>query len=549
MIDLRRFRPFLLCFAGFAFIAILLGYHSFFNLKSTAYPWWYEQGNDGDGINVTQSLALLNNADLLCVTQPAGTLYGIHGSFYRALCVAHQPYCALMHLDNVSQLPDAFALLDLAMRASRVLTYCIYLFLFIIFWIMLFYLVQNGCMAFFLSAFFMTAPTMIEKLHIIRSELISFVFCALILMVVLVYTYQWKKSLPREIAAGLLIGICGALAIFTKILVLPEIFILFLIWSLWQKNSRETITSNKIPALAIGVSLLNFLIMPWHWLKRPALLTDAYLEKFYPGGDDIRVYGPVPQTLAPLILPILAVLLGMALIAFFKSRVWPKFLLMTLRMNVITCGMILGCYLVFAGLGMNRPSYHAASNHLLYSTITNVLYGAFLQNKVVMATILNPIWGAHGKCNLLGINILQYVSFAAAASVLRILWPKTSNKLSYGAVVFFFVLGGFMDTVSSMRWKGNYILSSYTIYSLSCYILGLGLWLGNECRRLRGWRGQSVCMIVCLALAYHLISQTIFFINLPKASGIAAEQNPKQEMLNTLSHVRSFWDLVSHGQL
>ncbi|MBI4309065.1 MAG: hypothetical protein HY591_01905 [Candidatus Omnitrophica bacterium] len=536
----------LICgFIGFAFLAGLFGYHSFVNRKCTAYPWWYEQGNDGDGINVTQALTLVNNGDLTCVSQPAGTVYALHGALYRGLCVFSKPHCPLMQLDKVPGPAAAFDLLDAAMRASRVLTYFIYLTLLVVFWMLLSRLSNSRCMGFFGAAFFMATPMMLEKLHIIRSELISFTFVAAMLAMVLYY--REKKSLPAEMLWGGIIGVLAGLAIFAKILVLPEVFGVIVLWLFWQSGLRGPAESRRISAFAVLAAVFNFLIMPWHWLRRPDLLTDAYLKTFYPGGDEIRVYGPVPATLAPLFAVILGTALVAAALALFRRKIQPQLARVAFRINCAATGMVFSCYFIFFPLGMNYHSYAAASNHLLYATMTNVLYGAFLQHKVTWDTLQYSI-GLHAGSQLFGMSILRYVTAAALGSLLRISLRTTPDKRPYYGVLVFFAAGFFMDIISSMRWVGNHILSSYGIYSLSCHVLGLGLWLGTECGRL-GRLGRAARIMICALLAIHLISRAVFFINHFKASGQVVDQTPEQEIRNTLSHVRPFWSIVSRGQL
>ena len=277
-----RVRTLLWCFLGFAFLAVLFGHYAFVTRKCLAYPWWAEQLSDGDGMFVTQSLALLNNGDLTFVGHPGGTVLGTHAAFYRFLALFAKPYGALAHMADLPGPSIVFSLLDMAMRASRVLTYLVFLTAFLMFWALLFRLTRSRPLAYFLAAFCVTTPIMLYPLLAIRPELFTFIFCIAALLVVL-RSRPLGESLSAEIGWGVLTGIFTGLAVFAKIQVLPQLFLVFVLWLFFIDDPRGAARSKKTAIAAVCVALCNFLIMPWNWLKRPELLTDAYMRHFYPG--------------------------------------------------------------------------------------------------------------------------------------------------------------------------------------------------------------------------------------------------------------------------
>ena len=530
---------------GLALIAGLMGHYAFVIARHLSYPWWYELASDGDGLYVTQTLVLINNGDLTMVFHPGATVFAIHGFVYRILSFFVPAYHPFVHLDQVSTPAEAFAILDLAMRTSRVLTYALNIAGMAVFWQLLYQLTKNRAVAYFLAAFLMTTRFMlIERVTTIRPELISFIFCVLMLSFVL---YR-RESAGTPVAAtgiwgGIMTGFLGGLAGLTKLQALPLVLCAGAWWVFMPARACGGMSSKKTAFFALAAAAGNFLIMPWAWLERPALLTDGYFKHFYPGSDQIRIYGTVPPDVCGPFVFVLAVLLIMTLIAGIQYKDQLEFTHKMVKLNLLVTGMIVSAYAVFLPLGMNAAAYAAASNHLLYASATNILFGGSLKNAVLD-------WSTWQRVANFQADILPYVRVAAAASLIRVCMRSTDRK-PYYMVLLFFAAGFLMDVLSSFRryTPDGPMISSYAIYSLPCHLCGLGAWLATECRCFRKRFGFDPAIIVCIVMAFNLWRVSADILARPRASGLADDQTPRQEMLNTTSAVWPFWNIVSHGNL
>ena len=536
-------------FIGFTSVAALMAYYAFVSARSLNYPWWHMLTNDGDGIYVTQTLALLNGGDLMHIYHPGATLLAIHGAVYRVLAWFFPPYHQFLQLAHMPNLSATFGLLDLAMHTSRVITYALNLLALAMFWKLLTQLTKSGVLAFFLAAFFMTTPFMMYlRITTIRPELLNFMFCALMLSMVLNLRERQNGHIQHGIFWSIMLGVVAGLGLLAKIQIGPELVGVALFWIFSKTSFFDGLAAKKTAAWGLAVALANGMIMPWAWFKRPAFVSDAYIKHFYPGSDQVLIYWSVPATLQPQALCALGGLLLLSLAGWFLHRRFPACAEGVLKLNLLVTGVILACYAVLVPLGMDFPHYWAASNHLLYAVVTSILSGSSLNHFGIDALTWQRIINLHNNNPLLGVNILWFVLIAAAASFIRIAL-RTPDQRPFCAALLFFAAGFVMDTLSSFRryTPDGPIISTFAIYSLSAHCCGFGIWLAQESRYfLKRWP-MDLKLIVCLGLALHLVFLTDNIVKNSAASDDA--QTPQQEMLNTMSQVGTFWYIASQGKI
>ena len=539
----------LLCVLGFAFFAFLMAYDVFVNIKSLSYPWWYTLGSDGDGVYVTQTLALMNNGDLLFVFHPGATSNTIHGLFYHVLGFFFEPYRQFTHLAQMPNPPAVFNLLDLAMRTSRGIALVIDLVCMLVFWRLLYQLTKSKLLSYLLVMLFMTTYFMMLIKLFIRADVLSFIFCVVMLSLALDLKKHKGGKYSLAVFWGVFIGVCAGFAAFAKIHVVPELVCVAAFWVFTQSGVFNGLDSKRLAVLAFIISCVNLLIMPWGWLSRPALLTDMYLQHFH--GEEAHIYGTAPQTLAPIFWIILGAICVVSVFGIFKHARYSGFVQSLLKLSLMITGLIASCYFIFLPLGMKYASYWAASNHLLYATATSCLYGGALNHKAIDWSTVQRMIQLHSANGVFGTSIYWYVLIAMLGSILRICM-RTINKNPYFVILFFIIIANVMDVLSSFRQytPGGPIVCSYAKYSLSAYLCGIGIFISVESSNFFKRFGFNVQRIVCFILALHLWGVTThLFDPAQQRSGRIDDQTPEPEMMNTISWMPTFWKIASHGQM
>ena len=150
--------PFWLNLLGIVFIMAVVGYHFFVNLKCPSYPWFhaFDDQNDIDGSIVAQTLALLNQGDLVYVDHPDGTNYMLYGFFLRIMARLIPAYRNLLDLAHIPNLAAAFDVLNKGMFLSRIFTFFLMIVLLLLMWRLLLRLSKQPLVAFLLAFFFFT---------------------------------------------------------------------------------------------------------------------------------------------------------------------------------------------------------------------------------------------------------------------------------------------------------------------------------------------------------------------------------------------------------
>ena len=97
-----RFFPLFWVVLGIVFSVAVLAYHFFINLKCPFHPWWYEfdRNDDISGVNIAQTLALLNGGDLVFVDHPGATGYMFYGLYLRIMALVFSPCAIFLKLSS-----------------------------------------------------------------------------------------------------------------------------------------------------------------------------------------------------------------------------------------------------------------------------------------------------------------------------------------------------------------------------------------------------------------------------------------------------------------
>lgn len=534
-------------FLGLTFLALLLGYHAFVNIKCLSYPWWEELNNDADGNYVAQTLALINDGSLHYVHHPGGTVYTLHSLVYRSLMPLDKKFALLGQLPKVPNIQVAFALLNIAMHTSRVITFILYLSFVAVFFLLLYQLTRHLLISFFFTFFYCASRAAVHHLFIIRPELLNMLFCGLAFSLILSLNSDTAPRLFSRVGKNIFIGVSLGFALLAKIQAAP--LVIALLGTQWYLEFHPRLSESsakKVRMANIVFPFVNLVIFPWWAVQRPAFLTDSYLLNS--GPDYIRTYRYAPDSFA---LAFLAIFVGLCLAGVLfqtiKQLSLNRAANVLFALNTTIFGLILSAYLAFVPASVTFKGYAANTHHLIYAFLTNITGGGFLIHKVSDWDTPRNIMIMHDTfSSFLGKNVLLFVLLAALSCGWRLAVRGVVDKKPYAAVLIFFLLGFTMDAFSSMRMLTNKIFDYYALYSLGCHCLGLGLWVGCEWKNAVWGKGIfNFRTAFILLMAAHLVMRTGEFLRTPKATGIY-EQTPEQEYLNTKSHASPFWDIVEH---
>ena len=543
-----QFCGFLICLC----VIIIMAYFGFVTVQFLSYPWWVGLGSDGDGTYITQTLTLLNHGTLELVMHPGASAYGLLGIILRAVATI-DPTHAYLRLPHLQTPAEVFALLDDALHVARLSIALLNVFCFLVFWKVLYQMSRNFLFSLGLAAFFITTYFMMDqRLFILRPEIFSFVFCVLLLALLLNISEKSRAQKPIGLMSMIMVGLLAGLAILGKIQVSVLIACLFVWWIFFLPVSLKKTLDNKITWIAVVSSLLNFVIMPWQWCKRPDFLID-YLKQLYHGHEMRLIYGNVPETVAPVYIKALGVLLFCSVLTLgWRHRYTHVIAGKLLKINLIVTGIILSCYGVFLALGLTLSEYNAACNHLLYTVTTNVFSGGTTNHRVIDGLTFKAIINAHSANKLLGISILWYVVISVGICIVRILQRTVAMK-QYALILIIFVLAFSVDILSTFRQYNDYqviIVSSYLIYSLPVYLCAMALLFAQEMTlKLRLWKFE-LKQIICVALIVNIIFIAVRVVNIPKWDAAHnLGQTEEQEMRNVMSYVPGFWHMASQGRM
>ena len=578
---------FLICFLILVFF---ISFEFFVVEKYNLYPWWHQFGwfgvnaNDTDAVYPAQTIALLNNSRVTCITHPAATFYTFHGAAYRFFSLFNPIYSHFRHLSDVRNLNDATALLEIATKTSRILNFVMAVGFSAVLIGVIYELTSLWILTFFIAFYILISPAFFHHLPVVRPEMPSLFFWLAALWIGLIIVRNDRPILSLKIIFGYVaMGFLFGLSIFSKIQVLPLFFMAMLVMLgyliAYDPTGKTAVSKLKI-SLFCGLPLLNLAIMPWWAVVKPAFLTPEYLKT---NVHFFLLYGLVPSGFR---FPFLAALVSLL---FLTACPWlhgrnlrdkkggqlcsgeepvskirgPRLHRRPERfggsvfavrsgevlifLNAVVTGAILSAYFIFLPTSQTLTRYQENTQNLVYGVLTNVTYHGFLQGGGFSWTIFFQTIGVmHGRnTQFLGIHLGYIVIFMVLASMIRFIKKSTMGKKRYALALLFVVMGLSMDTLTTLR--GHNVQDNYAIYSMILYGLGVAQWLAMEWNgpwaRLNFYRISFFQFVMVSILGAHLLGQTYFLLTKPRGTG-ESDQNPRAEYINNRYWVPAFWEIV-----
>ncbi|MCD4780605.1 MAG: phospholipid carrier-dependent glycosyltransferase [Candidatus Omnitrophica bacterium] len=542
-----------LAILGLLVMAALIVYNFFIVGKFSSYPWWHRNINDADSSYVATAIGLLNNSRYTYITHPGATLCAWLGIVYYGMAAVDPAHRMIF---NPPTMPDTTAintLLNMGVQTGRVAVLVFSLFFVVVLYLLIYRLVRKPLISFLTCFYIVISKAFLQHTYQIRDELFSLLF---VLLAGIVFLKMFDKdkdrtvSLSRMIRAGVLVGCCLGFAVLSKIQIGPFIVFFIILVGTYLFFHAQDLRNKEIPGVCLcGLGVLNVLIMPWWTLWRPSFLTTEYLQQLHPLSDYKRVYGPASLHFC---YPVLIFLL-LFLIVNIALAVWPRLRQARLMRKAvpvfffiqsIIAGFSLSVYLILIPLSRSWTMYIENTRHVIYATISNVVYGGFLVNKTVGFKTVQQIFFFHGQYSrLLFINIFFLILPVLVIALIHVFKSKTS-RLRYVFVIGVLLLGLGMDVLGTFRWTFNLIADYYAIYSILCYGLGLALWLALSLTSDTRDKWQSfLAYFVIALLVLHVGGQHLFLFSLPPVS-TESTQDPWVEYETLYAHGQPFWEII-----
>ena len=541
---------------GLVFIVALLAFNFISVGKYASYPWWHQHDCDSDPLYVAQAVTLVNDGPFDCIHHPGATVSAGHGFAYRVASATagwHPEF-----LDLRSSVPglSGSELLEDATRFSRWLSFAVFAVFIASVYGFLFWLTRNNVVTFLVTFFVATSEVGIWHSRAIRPEVPSLLFSVLALWAVLALGRSLARGEEGRFTLGsIAFGFCLALAMLSKIQILPAVAALLLLGlgivaTIGKPGPREGTARRLWASMTLG--LIVVVLTPWWALGRPDFVTESYVLSI--GYFDRLVYGSMAESFVPLVAGILGVSLAGTIVAIVVNRRHEGSLVADRLarafgfVHLVALGSLIGVYAVVAPASRSFSSYVANTHHLVYGVIANtfgnVFGSGFLHHKTVDGNTVARIFDAHALGDrLLGLNIVWLIIFVALVVIVRILAPKTADRGGYRLSLLVLSVGAVMDVVFTLRWNAQF--NYYAIFSLVFYGIGMALFLKLEWQNLRVERKRlratyGVAILLVGLLVSHVGFRTYELATAPRATGIS-DQAPAPMLESSKGQNPHFW--------
>ncbi len=226
-----------------------------------------------------------------------------HGLIYRfasSILGWHPEY---LDLRSTAHTVSAWDLLDQATRLSRWLSFVVFAVFVMTFYGLVLWITRETTVTFLVTFFVATSQVALWHSRAIRPEIPSLLFSILALWVVAASARPPARGENRRPnLAAFALGLLLALAIFSKIQILPVVACLLILglgraWVIEGNATKHDIDHRLRVCLALGVLLA--IVVPWWALGKPEFLTDPYLASV--GYFDRLVYGSMTASFVPLV--------------------------------------------------------------------------------------------------------------------------------------------------------------------------------------------------------------------------------------------------------
>jgi hypothetical protein len=548
--------------AGLVFIIALLTFNFAAVGKYASYPWWHQHDCDSDPLYVAQAVTIVNNGPFDYIHHPGAVVSCGHGSFYRLAASIGGWHPEYLDLRSTAPTVSAWDLLDNATRVSRWLSFAAFAVFVATFYGLVLWITRETATTFLVTFFVATSEVAIWHSRAIRPEIPSLLFSLLALWVVVAPGLRpTREEKWRSYLAAFALGLFLALAMFSKIQILPVVACLLILGSgrAWinKEHGTQADTNHRLRvSLGLGFSLA--LVVPWWALRRPDFVTEPYLESI--GYFDRLVYGSMTASFAPLAaatigLSLIGAVVGLVLVRRPDGKPSAERLARLLTfLQMVGLGAVAGAYAVVAPASRTFSSYVQNTHHLVYGVIANtfgnVFGSGFLHHKTVDGNTAARIIDAHTKGDpLLGVNIVWLIGLVAVVVLVRIFASKTLDRAKYWYILLLLGSGVAMDVVFTLRWVAQF--NYYAIFSLVFYALAMAWFLKLERQNLRaeGYRlrlSYAVAVLMVGLFISHVGFRTYELVTAPRATGIS-DQSPKPMLDSTRQQNPHFWSLFEEA--
>lgn len=544
---------------GLVFVIGLLTFNFTVVGKYASYPWWHQHDCDSDPLYVAQAVALVNDGPFDYIHHPGAVVSSGHGAVYRLASSIFGWHPEYLDLRSTGHSVSAWDLLEQATRLSRWVSFIVFVGFVVAFYGLVLWITREATVTFLVTFFVVTSDVALWHSRAIRPEIPSLLFSILALWVVVALGRLPARRDDRSTYLGAFaLGLLLALAIFSKIQVLPVVACLLILglgraWVVEGHHTQHDIDHRLRVALALGLVLT--ITVPWWALGKPGFLTETYLASV--GYFDRLVYGSMTASFVPLVaatigLSLVGTVVGMVLNRQPDgSRLAGRLARLLTFLHLIGLGAVIGAYAVVAPVSRTLSSYLGNTHHLIYGVISNIfgnVFGSgFLLHKTVDGNTASRIVDAHAKGDpLLGVNIVWLIGLMAVVALFRLFTSKTrENRAEYRYILLLLGVGVAMDVVFTLRWVAQF--NYYAMFSLVFYAIAMAWFLKLERQTLwvAGGRlraSSAVAILIFGLFLSHVGFRTYELVTAPRATAIS-DQSPNPMLDSSRQQNRHYWRL------
>jgi len=540
-----------------------LFYHFFLIDRTLERPWYFQDWNDSCAVMAAQTVAVLNDGDLYNTIWPGAAVTAIHGGVIRGLALMSPAYRRISQLSRAESKAEALGILMAAIKAGWLISLLTACCLVCVLYLVIYNLSNSRFMAFGFAFFIGSSESMLQLAAVIRAELLSLLFFWLAAFIYL-RSISGKSictaATPASLAA---VGFCLSMAVFAKIQIGLAIFFFvtaMLVHAVWHGKQHPVHPSRRDVALNGMLALANIAAMPWWALQRPDFLTPMALAKL--DALFLKLYGSAPESFIAPVLAVFVALVVASVALFGLQRMYRatgllKFATPVLMsINLIISGGILASYMVCIPFSVSLSGYWDSTRNLLYSILSNVAHGGFIQDSVSsFPDRISEIIQMHAlQSPMAGVNVLYPVAVALLFSLFRLASWRDGRNINYVAPVLLFLAGFSVDLIDSMRSVAPLtgILRVYSIYSVCFYGVGLALWtrlLFDEIP-VAAWQ-RALCntlrTLIVIGVALNFVGTGYRLWNTPP-SNLVSSVSPAH--VNSITHylAPSFWRIATQNR-
>ncbi len=532
--------------------------------KPASYPWWHQHDCDSDPLYVAQAVTLANDGPLDYIHHPGAVVSSGHACAYRisgALGAWHPEYLDLRSSGNSV---EPWNLLEDATRFSRILSFAVFSAFIAVFFGLIYGITRSVMLAFLITFFVATSPVAIWHSRVVRPEVPSLVLSLLAIMT-MARLARWQASgnERRAVAGTIGLGFLLALAIFSKIQILPAVAaILIVAWLIIAIQSDDVGDRREIKQRihrSLVLTGLAALLVPWWALTKPSFLTDEYLDSV--GYFDRLVFGFAPESFVPLVASIIGFLVAASLAALLLIRRRSCLALgghaarTVSFLSLIAIGSSCAVYAVLAPASRTLSSYLVNTHHLVYAVISNILgnvfRSGFLHHKTIDGNTAGRIVQAHSQGDpILGINLMWFVVIAAVVTAARLMSSKNRSWRKHALVLVSFATALAMDVVFTLRWSEQF--NYYALFSLVFYAIGLAQFVKLErdsfcCDAGRPRVSTGVALVIVGVLICQVGLRTSEILSAPHATG-SSSQSPLPMLESCRGQNPHFWEFFARSE-